>query len=68
MASKDSRRILGPEKSLPYSILQKKEKKQFLREDGSRHDGRSPADPRKFCKSKHHNFLILIGGLQESVA
>ncbi|KAK8734296.1 hypothetical protein OTU49_006111 [Cherax quadricarinatus] len=51
MGSRDSRRILGPEKSIPYSLLQTQEMKHFLAEDGLRWDGRSAVDPRKLFMS-----------------
>lgn len=51
MAGRDTRRIPGPEKCMPYTIFQPKEKKSFLGQDGMRVDGRSAIDPRKLFVS-----------------
>ncbi|XP_071514140.1 exosome complex component RRP41-like isoform X2 [Panulirus ornatus] len=51
MGTRDSRRIPGPDKSLPYSLLQKYERKSFLGEDRMRRDGRTAVDPRKLFMS-----------------
>ncbi|KAG7170483.1 exosome complex component MTR3-like [Homarus americanus] len=51
MGSRDTRRIMGPEKSIPYSLLQTQEKSSFLGEDSSRRDARSAVDPRKYFMS-----------------
>ncbi|KAK3855101.1 hypothetical protein Pcinc_038477 [Petrolisthes cinctipes] len=47
MGSRDSRRILGPEKSVAYSLLQPPCQRSFLNSTHTRTDGRSPADTRK---------------------
>lgn len=51
MGSRDTRRVLGPEKSVSHALLQPQEPRPFLREDGKRRDGRSPQDPRKLFMS-----------------
>lgn len=64
MASRDSRRITGPEKTVPYVLFQQHEKKSFLGADNRRTDGRTAIDPRKFCKCLY--FRVPVCVLQES--
>ncbi|KAK7068187.1 Exosome complex component MTR3, partial [Halocaridina rubra] len=51
MASRDLRRIIGPEKCMPYTVFQEKVEMSFLGHDGMRRDGRSAIDPRQVFMS-----------------
>ncbi|XP_045102654.1 exosome complex component MTR3-like [Portunus trituberculatus] len=51
MGSRDTRRVLGPEKSVCHTLLRPPVSRAFLREDGLRWDGRTPQDPRKLFMS-----------------
>lgn len=51
MGSRDTRRVLGPDKSISHILLQPQEPQPFLRGDGRRWDGRWAQDPRKLFMS-----------------
>lgn len=51
MGSRDTRRVLGPEKSVSHALLRPQESRAFLRQDGLRWDGRAPHKPRKLFMS-----------------
>ena len=57
MTSRDQRRIVGPEKTVPFNIYQEQKKENFLTEQGCRLDGRTPEEIRPICKSIYF-FLI----------
>ncbi|KAG0711712.1 Exosome complex component MTR3 [Chionoecetes opilio] len=51
MGSRDTRRVLGPDKSVGCEVLQPLEPLPFLKQDGRRRDGRLPHHSRKLFMS-----------------